>query len=91
MNVCRMCYKAHFPAQTRNIYVIIDVYGKTSQDNRKGSNMTVDFRVYYYTPENKKRVERWAKANNLKTSAAINKLIMDTVTNWEKENSIDND
>lgn len=53
--------------------------------------MSVDFRVYYYTPENKKRVERWAKAHNLKTTAAVNKLIMDTVSKWEKENLIDND
>lgn len=53
--------------------------------------MSVDFRVYYYTPENKRRVERWAKAHNLKTTAAVNKLIMDTVSKWEKENLIDND
>lgn len=52
--------------------------------------MSVDFRVYYYTPENKQRVERWAKAHNLKTTAAINKLIMDTVEDWERKNNIDN-
>lgn len=67
------------------------MYKVNEAKQQRKVNMTADIRVYYGSEEHRERVKRWAQAINLKPTAAINKLVLDTVANWEKENSIDND
>ncbi|MBB5804670.1 hypothetical protein F4560_004438 [Saccharothrix ecbatanensis] len=49
-----------------------------------------EIRITSVAAEDKERIERWARAQNLRLTTAVKKALLDTVDQWERGENVDN-